>query len=131
MTPSDKSFTISPHNIALLHSTYHPVLLASTFNGVRSENNFLLYSCIYLILHSIIIFTSIGPDLAANIDCGNIHFSRCLPRPLTNKIFLNNINQSEIIDIVQSFKPKTSTGHEGLSMKLLKQIIDSIASPLE
>ena len=77
-------------------------------------------------------FTSIGPDLAANIiDCGNIHFSAFLPRPLTNTIFLNYTNQSEIIDIVQTFKPKTSTGYDGLSMKLLKQIIYSIASPLE
>ena len=56
-------------------------------------------------------FTSIGPDLAANIDCGNIHFSTFLPRPLTNTIFLNYTNQSEIIDIVQTFKPKTSGLH--------------------
>ena len=69
--------------------------------------------------------------MAANIDCGNIHFSTFLPRPLTNTIFLNYTNQSEIIDIVQTFKPKTSTGYDGLSMKLLKQIIYSIASPLE
>ena len=51
--------------------------------------------------------------------------------PSTNTIFLNYTNQSEIIDIVQTFKPKTSTGYDGLSMKLLKQIIYSIASPLE
>ena len=84
-------------------------------------------------MHSInfLLFTSIGPDLAADIDCGNIHFSTFLPRPLTNTIFLNYTNQSEIIDIVQTFKPKTSTGYEGLSMKLLKLIIYSIASPLE
>ena len=74
-------------------------------------------------------FSSIGPDLAANIDCDNIHFSKFLPRPLTNTIYLNNTNQSEIINIVQTFKPKTSTGHDG--MKLLKQIIYSIAFPLE
>ena len=60
-----------------------------------------------------------------------MHFSRFLPCPLINTIFLNNTNQSEIINIVQTFKPKTSTGHDGLSMKLLKQIMYYIASPLE
>jgi len=76
-------------------------------------------------------FTSIGPDLASKIHCDNLHFSRYLSRPLTKTIFLNPTTQNEIINTTKAFKSKTSTGYDGISMKLLKQIIFSIAPPLE
>ena len=76
-------------------------------------------------------FSSIGPDLASKIRCNNLHFSKFLSRRLTKTIFFDITTQSEIVNIVKSLQPKTSTGYDGLSMKLLKQIIQSIAQPLE
>ena len=76
-------------------------------------------------------FTSVGPDLAAKINCGDIHFSKFLSRPLSKTIFFNTTTQSEIISITKNFKSKRSTGYDGFSMKLIKQIIYSIAAPLE
>ena len=40
-------------------------------------------------------------------------------------------DQHEILIIVKSLKSKQSTGHDGISTKLLKQIIHNITSPLE
>ena len=76
-------------------------------------------------------FTSVGPDLAAKINCGDIHFSRFLSRPLSKTILFDTTTQSEIITITKNFQSKRSTGYDGLSMKLIKQIIYSIAAPLE
>ena len=50
---------------------------------------------------------------------------------MNKTIFLNPTNQAEIIKIVKSFKSKKSSGYDGISMKLLKQIIYCIAPPLE
>ena len=76
-------------------------------------------------------FTTIGPNLASKINCHNKHFSSYLSEPLNKTIFLNPTNQAEIIKIVKSFKSKKSSGYDGISMKLLKQIIYCIAPPLE
>ena len=76
-------------------------------------------------------FTSIGPELASKTRCDNLHFSKFLSPPVSKTIFFNKTNQSEIASIAKAFKSKTSTGYDGLSMKLLKQIIFSIVSPLE
>ena len=40
-------------------------------------------------------------------------------------------DQHEILKIVKTLKSKKSTGHDGISTKLLKQLIRNIASPLE
>ena len=42
----------------------------------------------------------------------------------------NTINENDIIKILDKFKPKTSAGPDGLSMKLLKSIKEFIAPPL-
>ena len=76
-------------------------------------------------------FTSIGPELASKTRCDNLHFSKFLSSPVTKTIFFNKTNQSEITSVTKLFESKTSTGYDGLSMKLLKQIIFSIAPPLE
>ena len=40
------------------------------------------------------------------------------------------VNEFDIIKVLDKFKPKSSNGPDGLSMKLLKSIKDSIAAPL-
>ena len=76
-------------------------------------------------------FTNVGPELASKIQYNNAHFIQYLPEPQNNTIFFNPTNEDEIIKTVNSFKSKKSSGYDGISTKLLKQIIYCIASPLE
>ena len=76
-------------------------------------------------------FTSIGPELASKINCNKKHFTDYLSKPNKNTMCFIPTDQHEIFEIVKSLKSKKSTGHDGISTKLLKQIILNIASPLE
>ena len=76
-------------------------------------------------------FTNIGPELASKISCDNKHFTEYLSKPNDNTMCFIPTDQHEILKIVKSLKPKKSTGHDGISTKLLKQIIPNIALPLE
>ena len=76
-------------------------------------------------------FTRVGPELASKINSNdNTHFSDYLTRPLNKNIFFNPTDEAEIIKVVKSFQPKKSSGYDGISMKLLKQIVYFIAAPL-
>ena len=46
-------------------------------------------------------------------------------------MFFNPTNQDEILEIIKTFKSKNSSGYDGISTQLLKQIIYYIVSPLE
>ena len=76
-------------------------------------------------------FTNIGPELASKIPHNNTHFSEYLPQQQNNTIFFHPTNEDEIIKTVNAFKSKKSSGYDGISTKLLKQIIYCIVSPLE
>ena len=76
-------------------------------------------------------FTNIGPDLASKISSDNKHFTDYLSEPNENTMCLIPTNQHEILKIVKALKSKKSTGYDGISTKLLKQIIRNIVIPLE
>ena len=76
-------------------------------------------------------FTNIGPELASKINCGTKHFTEYLSEPNQNTMCFIPTDQHEIFKITQTLKSKKSTGPDGISTKLLKQIIRNIASPLE
>ena len=76
-------------------------------------------------------FTNIGPELASKISCNNKHFTEYLSKPNDNTMCFIPTDQHEILKIVKFLKPKKSTGHDGISTKLLKQIIPNIVLPLE
>ena len=76
-------------------------------------------------------FTNIGPDLASKINCNDNHFSQFLSEPKQNAMFLIPTNEHEILKMVKTLKSKKSSGYDGFSTKLLKQIIINIVSPLE
>ena len=76
-------------------------------------------------------FTNIGPDLASKINCNDNHFSQFLSEPKQNAMFLIPTNEHEILKMVKTLKSKKSSGYDGISTKLLKQIIINIVSPLE
>ena len=48
---------------------------------------------------------------------------------ITNSDRLTFINSSHIVKIINDFKPKSSTGHDGLSMKLVKKLIPCLDEP--
>ena len=76
-------------------------------------------------------FTNIGPDLASKINCRDKHFSQFLSEPKQNAMFLIPTNEHEILQMVKTLKSKRSSGYDGISTKLLKQIIPNIVAPLE
>ena len=49
---------------------------------------------------------------------------------MINSIFLCPVTETKIINIVNSFKPKTSFGHDGICNKVLKHCINGLSSPL-
>ena len=76
-------------------------------------------------------FTGIGPKLAANIDQQNLpHFSTYLNHRWQNIFIFINTSAAEVESILNKFKPKSSSGHDQLSMRLIKKIKSSLATPL-
>ena len=75
-------------------------------------------------------FVDVCPTLASKIDAGNNHFSQYLLEPSENSLFFTPTTIHEVISIVQSLKSSKSSGPDGLSMNLIKQIIHFIVSPL-
>ena len=75
-------------------------------------------------------FTNIDPKLAENIKTRNGHYSNYLPAPSEKTLFFKPTSIHEILNIVRSLKPSKSTGHDGISVHLLKKIIYNIALPL-
>ena len=75
-------------------------------------------------------YINIGPNLASSIDPGPTKFTDSLPPPCDNSIFFNPTNDYEIINIVKHLNSTKSSGHDGISVHLLKQIIYNISVPL-
>ena len=75
-------------------------------------------------------FTTVGATLASGIRKNEKHFSNYLKQRIMCSFSFNTVNENDIIKILDKFKPKTSAGPDGLSMKLLKSIKEFIAPPL-
>ena len=75
-------------------------------------------------------FVNIGPNLAVNIPPSDKTFNSFLTNPNPNSIFFIPVDEIEVIDIVNNLKAKKSSGCDGISLFLLKQIIHEIAAPL-
>ena len=53
-----------------------------------------------------------------------------LPPKLVNSIFLDAVNEQEIIEICSTCRSGTAVGYDNISMNLIKESIDIIISPL-
>ena len=74
-------------------------------------------------------FAGIGPQLAAEID----HSGRSYKSYLNNcdSLFrFSSVTETSILNVIKKLKPKTSSGVDCVSNKLLKQIAPIIISPL-
>ena len=67
-------------------------------------------------------FTNIGTQLAEGTNkTSSRHFSTYLTQPIRHRFSFSLTNQTEVSKILNDFKPKTSSGHDKFSMKLIKQ----------
>ena len=74
-------------------------------------------------------FINVGKTLAAQISKSGPSFDKYLPEPNPESIFLVPTNEREISNIILSIK-NSAPGHDGMSAKVIKPIIDILAPPL-
>ena len=72
-------------------------------------------------------FTDIGLNLTSKIDTtAKYTFQHYLPTPTTSKVNLQFTNANEILNAINKLPTKTSSGHDQISCKILKEIKDII-----
>lgn len=77
-------------------------------------------------------FVEAIPQLIANLGYHNVSTDHNNSIKLVKEsMFIYPTSSKEISEIVKKFKPKTSSGFDGVSPSLIKKCIDSIAAPLE
>jgi len=76
-------------------------------------------------------FTSIGPSLAKNIPECHSRFRSFLPQNMNvHSIFLEPVDESEIIKIIKGFKSSKSAGYDHITMEDIKNACIYITHPL-
>ena len=76
-------------------------------------------------------FTDIGMSLTSKIDTtAKYPFQHYLRTPITSKCNLQNTNTNEILDVINKLPTKTSSGHDQISSRILKEIKDIFSEPL-
>ena len=76
-------------------------------------------------------FTDIGLNLTSKIDTTATYpFQHYLRTPTTSKFNLQLTNANEILNVINKLPTKTSSGHDQISCKILKEIKDIISKPL-
>ena len=70
-------------------------------------------------------FVEIGPKLAAHIDSSGFpSFNTYLTKSYNHKFHFQTVAPEEIKKVISDFLPKSTTGHDGVSMKVIK-LLDS------
>ncbi len=75
-------------------------------------------------------FSSIGAQTSHNVPAPKKCFTSYMPRPLNHSMFMPYITPEEIITASNKLKPKTSSGHDGISSKLMKETLVKIIEPI-
>ena len=76
-------------------------------------------------------FTQIGPRLAANIDVANKRsYESYLGNPCEVEFNFTRTTSEGIMEIISKMKPKSSSGLDNISCRLMKDISDIFATPL-
>ena len=73
-------------------------------------------------------FSKIGLQTGLNVPKVNKSFKSFMPKSTLHDIFLAPVSQSDVLNI--TLKPKTSSGYDCISTKLLKATINEILEPL-
>jgi hypothetical protein len=75
-------------------------------------------------------FSNIGFQTSHNVPQTNKHFSSYMPNKQLHSMFLEQVEPSDVISSVNKLKPKSSSGHDGFSTKILKDTIENIIEPI-
>jgi len=76
-------------------------------------------------------FTEIGKQSADKIPKGTKSFKEyMITNPNANSLYLVLTSSDEVLQIINSLKSQKSTGHDGISTSLLKQIQFAISTRL-
>ena len=76
-------------------------------------------------------FTNLGPPLADEIaSTHNKSFRDYLTTSTTGYLSFNYLSERDIAKIIDNFPPKTSSGHDNLSLKLVKLCKDILIKPI-
>ena len=73
-------------------------------------------------------FVNVGPNLSRLIPNSSANPADCISNN-TNTIFINETNETEILNIIRNMK-EGSVGPDGISTKILKQTVTLIVKPL-
>jgi len=75
-------------------------------------------------------FANVGPNLAKNVPLSSQNFKDFLPLTNSNSIFLKPTDELEIKQIISALKNSHSTGHDNLSVNIIKNCSDQLVRPL-
>ena len=75
-------------------------------------------------------FSKIGLETSNNVPATNNNYTDYLPNPLPHSMFLEPIEPSLIIETTNKLKTKSSSGHDEISTRILKETIHSIIAPI-
>ena len=75
-------------------------------------------------------FACVGENLAEDIPTSKHSFDKYLHNRILTSFSFKTVDHETIAKIIKDFKPKTSSGDDGISMKLLKLISNSITPSL-
>ena len=77
-----------------------------------------------------ICFANIAACTSRNVPTTNKCFTSFMPRSQINSMFIQNVAPENIINIINKLKPKSSSGQDGISTKLMKATITNIINPM-
>jgi hypothetical protein len=75
-------------------------------------------------------FSNIGFNISHNVPVFRKSYDTYLPRHNAKSIFLDPVHPMDVINVARKLKPKTSSGSDGVSSKLLIKTIEQIVNPI-
>ena len=75
-------------------------------------------------------FTNVGLNISNNVPSPNKTFDKYLPKNFERTMFLDPVLPADVIDVTKKLKPKTSSGSDEISSKLMIKTIDHIVNPI-
>ena len=75
-------------------------------------------------------FTNIGPNLSRLIETPNKNFNTYLRNKINSNFKFQTVNTDIINSIIDKLAPKSSTGYDGISTKLIKTVKNTLLNPI-
>ena len=75
-------------------------------------------------------FCNIGQQLADNIPDSSKTYSYYLKKQITSTFSFSMVDTNTVNKMLKGFKPKTSKGFDGISMKMIKHVSDFVVGPI-